>query len=61
MSLTTAQQFELEQMKRATAQMPKDQALGLLVQATRLLMIKNNVYQSLLQQHQSQPTSLPRD
>ncbi|MBD2653130.1 photosystem I reaction center subunit XII [Synechocystis sp. FACHB-383] len=61
MSLTTAQQFELEQMKRAATKLSHAQALELLVQSTRLLMIKNNVYQSLLQQYQSQPAPLPRD
>lgn len=46
--LTTAQQFEMEQMRRATQTMSRAQAQELLMQATRLLMIKNNVYRSLL-------------
>jgi hypothetical protein len=49
-SLSTTQQFELEQMKRAGAELSKEQALELLVNATRLLMIKNNVYKELLRQ-----------
>jgi hypothetical protein len=37
-------------MKRAGAELSKEQALELLINATRLLMVKNNVYQELLRQ-----------
>jgi len=51
MSLSTAQQFELEQMRRAAAKLSHEQAQELLMQATRLLMVKNNVYRCLLEKN----------
>lgn len=51
MSLSTAQQFELEQMRRAAENLSHEQAQKLLIQATRLLMVKTNVYRSLLKQN----------
>jgi hypothetical protein len=49
-SLSTTQQFELEQMKRAAQSMSREQAQDLLIQAAQLLMVKNNVYRELLRQ-----------
>jgi hypothetical protein len=57
MDLSPAQLFELEQMRRAGKEMSRAQAQELLVQATRLLMIKTNVYRSLLHDQQRQSTS----
>ncbi|MDJ0579087.1 photosystem I reaction center subunit XII [Crocosphaera sp.] len=45
--LTLAQQFEMQRIRNATKTMTKKQAVDLLVQATRLLTIKNNVIRSL--------------
>lgn len=56
-SLTTAQQFELDRMRRASDQMSREQAQELLIQATRLLMIKTNVVLSLSTHGTFQPTS----
>lgn len=48
--LTLEQQFELRRMRDATTEMTKEQALELLIQAQRLLMIKTNVVRQLMAQ-----------
>jgi hypothetical protein len=48
--LTLEQQFEFRQMKEATKTMSREQALELLIQASRLLMIKTNVMRELMKQ-----------
>jgi len=53
--LTLEQQFELQKMKEATKNMSREQALELLTQATRLIMIKTNVIQSLIQHNPLTP------
>ena len=53
--LTLEQQFELKQMKEAAKSMSREQALKLLTQATRLIMIKTNVIQSLIQHNPLTP------
>jgi hypothetical protein len=54
--LSLPQQLELERMRRAGEQMSKAQALDLLIQAKRLLFIKENVLKSLTDRHgQQQP------
>ncbi|CCQ52604.1 NblA/ycf18 family protein [Crocosphaera watsonii WH 8501] len=45
--LTLEQQFEMKRMRDAANQMSREQALDLLVQASRLLMIKTNVIRDL--------------
>lgn len=45
--LRIEQQFELENMRRAAEGLSQTQALELLIQAKRLLFIKDNVLQSL--------------
>lgn len=45
--LTLEQQFEMKRFRDATQGMSKEQALDLLIQATRLLMVKTNVVRSL--------------
>jgi hypothetical protein len=61
MELSPSQQFELEQMRRASQRMSREQALDLLIQAKRLLAIKTNVYLQLLHDYhqQGQPTGNP--
>lgn len=46
--LTLEQQFELRQMRDAAMQMSTEDARALLLQASRLLMIKTNVMRSLM-------------
>lgn len=46
--LTMEQQFEYRRMADATADMSKEQALELLIQAQRLLMVKSNVVRELM-------------
>ncbi|MFN5515795.1 MAG: NblA/ycf18 family protein [Cyanobacteriota bacterium] len=53
--LTMEQQFEVRRMRDAAAQMSREQALELLLQASRLLMIKTNVVRDLMQQTPIQP------
>jgi hypothetical protein len=45
--LSLEQQFEIKRMSDAAHQMTKEQALDLLIQATRLLMVKTNVVRYL--------------
>ena len=53
--LTLEQQFEIRQMRDATLQMSREQALDLLLQASRLLMIKTNVMRNLITQCPLEP------
>jgi hypothetical protein len=53
--LTLEQQFEIRQMRDAALQMSRDQALDLLLQASRLLMIKTNVMRNLMTQCPLEP------
>ena len=41
-NLTLEQQFEMKRMRDAANQMSREQALDLLMQASRLLMVKTN-------------------
>lgn len=45
--LTMEQQFEFRRMRDAVKSMSREQALDLLLQASRLLMIKTNVLREL--------------
>lgn len=49
-SLSLAQQLEIEKYKRASIKMTKQQIVELLIQATRLRMIKDNVINHLKRQ-----------
>ena len=53
--LTMEQEFEFRRMQDAAAGIPRDQALDLLIKASRLLMIKTNVVQDLMQQAPLEP------
>ncbi|HAC63818.1 MAG TPA: photosystem I reaction center subunit XII [Cyanothece sp. UBA12306] len=45
--LSLEQQFEMKRMRDAAQKMSREQALELLMQASRLLMIKTNVVRNL--------------
>ncbi|MEM8779321.1 MAG: NblA/ycf18 family protein [Cyanobacteria bacterium P01_G01_bin.49] len=45
--LTLEQQFEMKRIRDAATNMSREQALELLIQASRLLMIKTNVARNL--------------
>lgn len=53
--LTMEQQFEFRRMQDATADISQEQALELLVQASRLLMIKSNVIRDLMRNAPLEP------
>ena len=53
--LTLEQQFELQNMREAAKKMSREQALELLMQASRLIMIKTNVIQSLIRHNPLTP------
>ena len=53
--LTLEQQFELQNMREAAKNMSREQALKLLMQASRLIMIKTNVIQSLIRHNPLTP------
>jgi hypothetical protein len=53
--LTLEQQFEIRQMQDAVLGMSREQALELLLQASRLLMIKTNVMRNLMTQCPLEP------
>jgi hypothetical protein len=53
--LTIEQLFEFRRMQDATAEISREQALELLVQASRLLMIKSNVVRDLMGQAPLEP------
>ncbi len=45
--LSLEQQFEMKRMRDAASAMSREQALELLMQASRLLMVKTNVVRNL--------------
>ena len=49
-NLTLEQQFLMQRMKTEIQHMNREQAVDLLLQASRLLMLKNNLIKSLSQQ-----------
>ncbi len=53
--LTLEQQFEIRQMTDAASAMSREQAVELLLQASRLLMIKTNVMRNLMMQSPLEP------
>lgn len=53
--LTLEQQFELQNMREAAKNISREQALEFLTQATRLIMIKTNVIQSLIRHNPLTP------
>ncbi|MBE9204454.1 NblA/ycf18 family protein [Synechocystis salina LEGE 06099] len=53
--LTIEQMFEFRRMQDAAADISQEQALELLVQASRLLMIKSNVIRDLMRQAPLEP------
>ncbi len=53
--LTIEQEFEFRRMQDATADISREQALDLLLQASRLLMIKSNVLRDLMHQTPLEP------
>lgn len=53
--LTIEQLFEFRRMQDATTEISREQALELLVQASRLLMIKSNVIRDLMRQAPLEP------
>lgn len=48
--LTLEQQFEMRRMQDEVQNMSREQALELLIQASRLLMLKDNVIKMLVKQ-----------
>lgn len=48
--LTLEQRFELQRMKNETQAMTREQAMALLLQASRLLMVKDNIIKGLINQ-----------
>lgn len=46
--LTLEQQFEMRRIRDAAEGMSREQALALVVQASRLLMVKGNIIRNLL-------------
>ena len=46
-NLTLEQQFEMKRIKDAAKTMSREQALDMLLKASRLLMVKTNVARSL--------------
>ncbi|NJN86061.1 MAG: photosystem I reaction center subunit XII [Leptolyngbyaceae cyanobacterium SL_7_1] len=48
--LTLEQQFEIRRMQMEVQGMSREQALDLLLQASRLLMLKDNIVRHLLKQ-----------
>lgn len=55
LELTMEQQFEFRRMRDAAQSMSREQALELLLQASRLLMIKTNVLRDLMNRVESEP------
>ena len=53
--LTMEQQFEFRRMRDAAQGMSREQAMDLLLQASRLLMIKTNVLRDLMSQTVIEP------
>lgn len=56
-NLSLAQQFEMKRIQDAATQMSREQALELLMQASRLLMIKTNVVRNLANNASVKPLS----
>lgn len=48
--LTLEQQFEMRRMQNEIQNMSREQAIDLLLQASRLLMLKDNVIRNLIKQ-----------
>jgi hypothetical protein len=48
--LTLEQQFEMRRMQDEVQNMSREQALELLIQASRLLMLKDNIIKMLVKQ-----------
>ena len=59
--LTLEQQFTMQRMQQEMRQMSREQATDLLLQASRLLMLKNNVIKSLVKQTPLLPLSVKED
>jgi hypothetical protein len=55
-NLTLEQQFEMRRIQDAAIAMSREQALELLVEASRLLMIKTNVVRQLLREVPLEPS-----
>lgn len=49
--LSLEQEFEMRRMRDAAHGMSREQALDMLLQASRLLMVKNNVLRDLAQKN----------
>lgn len=52
--LTLEQQFEMRRMQNEVQNMSREQALDMLMQASRLLMLKDNIIRNLMKQPQIQ-------
>lgn len=48
--LTLEQKFEMQLMEKSAHNMSRDEALNLLLQAARLLMLKDNVIKQLMRE-----------
>ena len=59
--LTLEQQFAMQRMQQEMRQISHEQATDLLLQASRLLMLKNNIIKSLVKQMSLQPLSFKED
>lgn len=46
-NLTLEQQFEMQKFRSAAQQLSREQALDLLLQANKMLMVKNNILKDL--------------
>jgi hypothetical protein len=55
--LTLEQQFEMRRMQNEVQSMSREQALDLLLQASRLLMVKDNIIRNLIKQNPLQSLS----
>ena len=53
--LTLEQQFEMRRIRDAADIMNREQALDMLIQASRLLMVKTNVVRNLLENTPLEP------
>lgn len=48
--LSLEQQFQMRLIEESTQQMSREQTIDLLIQASRLLMLKDNIIRSLMKQ-----------
>jgi Phycobilisome degradation protein nblA len=55
--LTLEQQFEMRRMQNEAQAMSREQALDMLLQASRLLMVKDNIIRNLIKQNPVQSLS----